>query len=51
MRQVFTFLSRCGKYTIEECEGVEPGTRIVCHLKIADREYADEQTVKGVGLV
>ncbi|MPC18646.1 Heat shock protein, mitochondrial [Portunus trituberculatus] len=34
----------CGKYTIEECEGVEPGTKIVCHLKIADREYADEQT-------
>ncbi|KAK8375854.1 hypothetical protein O3P69_008536 [Scylla paramamosain] len=38
----------CGKYTIEECEGVEPGTKIVCHLKIADREYADEQTVKDV---
>ncbi|XP_050722612.1 heat shock protein 75 kDa, mitochondrial-like [Eriocheir sinensis] len=38
----------CGKYTIEECEGVEPGTKIICHLKIADREYADEQSVKDV---
>ncbi|KAG0728061.1 Heat shock protein, mitochondrial [Chionoecetes opilio] len=38
----------CGKYTIEECEGVEPGTKIVCHLKIANREYADEQTVRDV---
>ncbi|XP_045606054.1 LOW QUALITY PROTEIN: heat shock protein 75 kDa, mitochondrial [Procambarus clarkii] len=38
----------CGKYTIEECEGVEPGTKIVCHLKIDNREFADEQTIKDV---
>ncbi|XP_071514901.1 heat shock protein 75 kDa, mitochondrial [Panulirus ornatus] len=37
-----------GKYTIEECQGVEPGTKIVCHLKLSHREFADEQTVKDV---
>ncbi|XP_076028567.1 TNF receptor associated protein 1 [Oratosquilla oratoria] len=38
----------CGKYSVVECEGVEPGTKIVCHLKLDDREYADEQTIKNV---
>lgn len=38
----------CGKYTVDECADVEPGTKIVCHLKISNREFADEQTVKDV---
>ncbi|XP_042890511.1 heat shock protein 75 kDa, mitochondrial-like isoform X2 [Penaeus japonicus] len=38
----------CGKYTIEESSDVEPGTKIVCHLKVADREFADDQTIKDI---
>ncbi|XP_063606991.1 heat shock protein 75 kDa, mitochondrial-like isoform X1 [Penaeus indicus] len=38
----------CGKYTIDECSDVEPGTKIVCHLKVADREFADDQTIKDI---
>ncbi|KAK7076997.1 TNF receptor-associated protein 1, mitochondrial [Halocaridina rubra] len=38
----------CGRYTIEESTDVEPGTKIICHLKLSCREFADEQTVKGV---
>ncbi|KAK4317906.1 hypothetical protein Pmani_011043 [Petrolisthes manimaculis] len=37
-----------GKYTVEESEGVEPGTKIICHLKIAERQFSDEDTVSGV---
>lgn len=37
-----------GKYTVEESEGVEPGTKIVCHLKVAERQFADEDTVSAV---
>lgn len=44
---MFLLLLRCGKYTIEECEGVEPGTKVVCHLKIGDRQFADDKTIKG----
>ncbi|XP_068211173.1 heat shock protein 75 kDa, mitochondrial [Palaemon carinicauda] len=38
----------CGKYTIEEAADVEPGTKIICHLKISNREFANDQTVKDV---
>ncbi|KAG7162571.1 heat shock protein 75 kDa, mitochondrial-like isoform X2 [Homarus americanus] len=38
----------CGKYTVEECQNVEPGTKIICHLKVENREFADEQTIKDV---
>jgi len=38
----------CGSYTLEESEGVEPGTKVVCHLKVEDREYSDENLVKEV---
>lgn len=38
----------CGKYTVEEAADVEPGTKIICHLKINNREFADDQTVKDV---
>ncbi|KAB7496465.1 Heat shock protein, mitochondrial [Armadillidium nasatum] len=37
-----------GKYAIEECPNLPIGTRIVCHLKIDDREYSDEETVKSI---
>jgi len=38
----------CGSYTIEECLDAEPGTKVVCHLKMEDREYCDEDTLKKV---
>jgi len=37
-----------GSYTIQECENVEPGTKIVVHLKQEDAEFADENIVKDV---
>jgi len=37
-----------GTYSIRECENVEPGTKIVCHLKKEDASYADETNVKDV---
>ncbi|KAL7637037.1 UNVERIFIED_CONTAM: hypothetical protein RMT77_012795 [Armadillidium vulgare] len=37
-----------GRYTIEECPDLPIGTRIVCHLKIDNREYSDEETVKSI---
>lgn len=30
-----------------EAEGVQPGTKIVVHLKQDCRSFADEETVKG----
>ena len=33
---------------IQECENVEPGTKIVVHLKQEDAEFADENIVKDV---
>ncbi|CAL4129968.1 unnamed protein product, partial [Meganyctiphanes norvegica] len=35
-----------GRYSIEEVEGVEPGTKVVCHLKLSERQFADEQSIK-----
>jgi len=38
-----------GKYSLQEVsESVEPGTRIVLHLKPADAEFSDENTVKDI---
>ena len=36
----------CGSYSVEECSDAEPGTKVVCHLKVEDREFADEDTIK-----
>jgi len=37
-----------GKYTVQECDEAEIGTKIVIHLKPEDSEFADETTVKDV---
>jgi len=37
----------CGSYTLEQADA-EPGTRVVCHLKVQDREFSDEALVKDV---
>jgi HSP90 family molecular chaperone len=34
-------------YEIQEAEGVQPGTKIVLHLKQENREFSDEDTVSG----
>ncbi|XP_018017641.1 heat shock protein 75 kDa, mitochondrial [Hyalella azteca] len=38
----------CGSYTVEECPEAEPGTQVICHLKVQDREFSDEDTIKRV---
>lgn len=35
-----------GTYEIQEAEGVQPGTKIVIHLKPECREYADEDIIR-----
>jgi len=37
-----------GKYSMQECTEVEPGTKIVLHLKPEDAEFADETNVKEI---
>jgi len=37
-----------GKYTLQECKDVEPGTKIVLSLKTEDAEFADETNVKDI---
>lgn len=37
-----------GSYEIQEAQGVEPGTKIVIHLKPECREYADEDRIMAV---
>ncbi|XP_055933802.1 heat shock protein 75 kDa, mitochondrial-like [Argiope bruennichi] len=37
-----------GTYEIMEAEGVQPGTKIVAHLKSGCREFADESTIKDI---
>jgi hypothetical protein len=41
---------RTGTYEIQEAEGVQPGTKIVLHLKQESREFSDEDTVSGMFL-
>jgi TNF receptor-associated protein 1 len=37
-----------GTYEIQEAEGVQPGTKIILHLKQDSREFSDEETVSGI---
>lgn len=37
-----------GTYEIQEAEGVQPGTKIVLHLKQENREFSDEDTISGI---
>lgn len=37
-----------GTYEVEEAEGVQPGTKIVLHLKQDCREFSDEDTISGI---
>ncbi|XP_069680371.1 heat shock protein 75 kDa, mitochondrial [Periplaneta americana] len=37
-----------GTFEIQEAEGVQPGTKIVMHLKQDCREFSDEDTVSGI---
>lgn len=37
-----------GRFTMQEVEGLEPGTRIVLSLKKEDAEFADETTVRDI---
>lgn len=37
-----------GVYEISKAEGVQPGTKIVIHLKADCREFSDETVIKGV---
>ena len=39
---------RSGAYEIQEADGVQPGTKIVLHLKQDCREFSDEDTVSGM---
>jgi TNF receptor-associated protein 1 len=36
-----------GTYEIQQAEGVEPGTKIVLHLKPESREFSDEDSILG----
>lgn len=45
---VFLLVHRTGTYEIQEAEGVQPGTKIVLHLKQENREFSDEDTVSGM---
>lgn len=45
---VFLYLSRSGYYELSEADNVEPGTKIVMHLKSGESvEFSDETKVKG----
>nr|CAH7756811.1 unnamed protein product [Callosobruchus chinensis] len=37
-----------GTYEIQPAEGVQPGTKIVIHLKSDCREFADDETIKNI---
>ncbi|XP_063233170.1 heat shock protein 75 kDa, mitochondrial [Bacillus rossius redtenbacheri] len=37
-----------GTYEIQEAEGVQPGTKIVLHLKPDCREFSDEEVIRGI---
>ncbi|XP_060525461.1 heat shock protein 75 kDa, mitochondrial [Cylas formicarius] len=37
-----------GNYEIQNAEGVQPGTKIVLHLKADCREFSDEDTIKQI---
>ena len=37
-----------GKYTLQEAADIEPGTRIVLHLKDSEAEFSDEGHVKDI---
>ncbi|KAJ9599042.1 hypothetical protein L9F63_010499, partial [Diploptera punctata] len=37
-----------GAYEIQEADGVQPGTKIVLHLKLDCREFSDEDTISGI---
>ncbi|XP_011297734.1 heat shock protein 75 kDa, mitochondrial [Fopius arisanus] len=37
-----------GTYEISEAEGVQPGTKIVMHLKSDSREFSDEETINQI---
>lgn len=39
---------RSGTYEIQPAEGVQPGTKIVLHLKTDCREFSDEDTIKNI---
>lgn len=45
---MFLVVCRTGTYEIQEAEGVQPGTKIVLHLKQESREFSDEDTVSGM---
>lgn len=40
-------LYRSGSFEISQAEGVQPGTKIVIHLKPDSREFCDESVIKG----
>ena len=37
-----------GKYTIQEAENVQPGTKVIVHLKQSCSEFSDENTVREI---
>lgn len=37
-----------GSYEIQEADGVQNGTKLVLHLKLDSREFADEDTIKHI---
>lgn len=36
---------RSGTFEISNADGVQPGTKIVIHLKLDNREFCDENTI------
>lgn len=44
----YLLIFRTGTYEIQPAEGVQPGTKIVIHLKPECRQYSDEDTIKNV---
>lgn len=43
----FFFWNSSGSYEISSAEGVQPGTKIVLHLRPDSREFSDEATING----
>lgn len=39
------FFNSSGTYEISNAEGVQPGTKIVLHLRVDCREFSDDDTV------
>ena len=37
--------NRSGTYEISQAEGVQPGTKIVLHLRQDCREFSDDETI------